>query len=105
MENNERLTSKEILSFNSFKEELTDSELTREDAETLFVERTHMLNSIKSVLSPHLREALIIKIEHEKKALLEMVETDKKTRETHQKRNKVLDYTYFKKKPLNLKRI
>jgi hypothetical protein len=105
MQKNEHLTSKEILTYNSFKEELADSELTREDAEAVFVDRTKMLETIKLSLSRHLAEAITIKIDHEKKALLEMVATDAQIRETHQKRNKVLDFTYFKKKPLNLRRI
>jgi len=105
MEKNEKLTSKELLSYNSFKEELADSELAREDAEAIFIGRTNMLESIRHSISKHLAEAIAIKIEHEKKSLLEMVEQDAHARETHQKRNKILDYTYFKKKPLNLRRI
>jgi hypothetical protein len=105
MEKNERLSSKELLSRNFLSEELEHANLTREDAEEVFSERAQMLDSIKGVLSKSLREALSIKISREKKALLEMIEEDETLQETQQRRSRVLDYTYFKKKPLNLKRM
>ncbi len=102
MQKNEQLRSPETLSSQRTAHQQVESELTLERAERVFTVRTQMLSSLNGLLSPRLNEALKIKIDHEKASMLEMLEADAQAVEAHKKRNKILDYTYFKKKSLNL---
>jgi hypothetical protein len=101
MEQNEQLRSPEFISNIPEKRERPETYLTPEAAQRTFVQRREMFTQIESSLSISLREALPIKIEHEKKELLKMLDADVLAKEAEKKRNKVLDFTYFKKKTLN----
>ena len=105
MQKNEHLRSPEILSSTSTPQKDQAVELTQAQVEKVFIERTSMLSSITGHITKQLSEALRIKIDHERSALLKMIDADALAVEEHKKRNKILDYTYFKKKTLNMRNL
>jgi hypothetical protein len=105
MQKSEHLRPPETLSSKPTPQKEQEVELTQAQVEKVFTERTRMLSSITGHISKQLSEALNIKIDHERSALLKMIDTDALAVEEHKRRNKILDYTYFKKKTLNMRNL
>ncbi len=85
------------------RETVSDAYTVPARAEEMFARRKEALSRIQPEIGERLYHVLCEKVEYEHTLLLQMLETTAKALEAKKKANKVLDASYFVRKPLDTK--
>ncbi|MFA6463422.1 MAG: hypothetical protein WCV55_00250 [Candidatus Paceibacterota bacterium] len=101
MNKKEILQKNELLRTNNTESTVSISALSLDQVESVYAERKNMLSGIEMYINPHFQSILRIKINNERKQLLDILAANTKKTHVVEKPAQILDDRYFIQKHLD----